>query len=248
MNRVTAILLAGLSIAGGVRAAEGTADDPIVISPIRETEAAEPAPQPVSTPASARVPDHDLHAEVSSFSADMVLTGAQGNMAARFYAAEGKSRMEMQGSVSIARIDRNKVYILLTEQKTYIEQEVTDEMSAQASTGEASVVSRLRLADEMLGGRFATKYEVVLSNGGKQQTVYQWMAEDVPVPVRMEAVDGSWAVEYRNVIAGPQPENLFEVPSDYQKMDMPDLPQDPAKLAEFQKAGEEMLAQQQQNS
>jgi hypothetical protein len=37
----------------------------------------------------------------------------------------------------------------------------------------------------------------------------------------MEAVDGSWSVEYKNVSLGPQPDSLFEVPEGFQKATMP---------------------------
>lgn len=180
---------------------------------------------------------------VEAFSADMVLSGQQGTLMARFHASPGRSRMEMPGSVSIVRLDRGVVWVLMPSEKMFIEQAVTPEMSAQAMTGEGSVVSKADLGEELLDGRPARKYEVVLSSGSQTQTVYQWLVEGQVVPAKMQAVDGSWSVEYRNVRVGPQPDELFEVPADFTKMEMPTLPQNVGDLEAFQRAQEALEGQ-----
>ena len=51
---------------------------------------------------------------------------------------------------------------------------------------------------------------------------YQWI-KDGQIPVKVEAVDGSYSMEYKNISTGAQPAELFEVPADYEKMSMPSL-------------------------
>ena len=52
-------------------------------------------------------------------------------------------------------------------------------------------------------------------------TVYQWMDGGMPVKVASES--GDWSVEYTNIQRGPQPDSVFEIPSDYQAFAMPNM-------------------------
>lgn len=178
---------------------------------------------------------------VGEFSADVILTSSQGRFSYRFYAGAERSRMEMGDHVSIVRLDRGLTYVLIPAQNSFIEQPLTSEAAAQAAGSEGSILSRKELDRETLNGKDAVKYEVVLSAAGNRQTVYQWMSSDSPVPLRMQAVDGSWSVEYLNVVVGPQPAALFEVPGGFQRMEMGALPQDASEVAAFQEAGEKKL-------
>jgi hypothetical protein len=86
----------------------------------------------------------------------------------------------------------------------------------------------------MLDGRMTDKYQVTYQDGRLKQTVLQWLAPGIAIPVKTAAVDNSWSMEYKNIKIGRQPDALFELPADYQNMSvqmpsMKDLLGDKAK-------------------
>ena len=58
-------------------------------------------------------------------------------------------------------------------------------------------------------------------NDGKKNSFMLWIANDLGLPVKTAAEDGSWSQEYKNIVIGPQPYELFEIPAGYQKFSMP---------------------------
>jgi hypothetical protein len=82
-------------------------------------------------------------------------------------------------------------------------------------------LSRKELGKEVIDGHPCIKYEITFQHGGQSNVIHQWIAQDLKLPVKTAAVDGSWSVEYKNINKGPQPDSLFEVPSDFQKSAMP---------------------------
>src|SRR4051812_38772377 len=70
------------------------------------------------------------------FSADVVTTAGGQQMAGKVYISKEKSRFEMMGMVTIARMDKNVVYMLMPEQRMYMEQPVDPKAVAQAGAGE----------------------------------------------------------------------------------------------------------------
>jgi hypothetical protein len=83
-------------------------------------------------------------------------------------------------------------------------------------------IERVAMGTEDVDGQPAEKFKVTYLEKGKNVSVYQWLRGG-QIPVKVEAVDGSWGVEYKNLQAGPQSAELFEVPADYQKFSMPSL-------------------------
>mgnify|MGYP001594689202 CR=1 FL=1 len=80
------------------------------------------------------------------------------------------------------------------------------------------------MGSETIDGHPSTKYEVTAKVDDKTMTTYQWLATDINFPVKTAAVDGSWTVEYKDIMLGSQPDSLFELPAGYQKMSMPTMP------------------------
>ena len=233
---------AGKELAQGIETAVNQAVNEGRTSPIQtvemlEEESVPETTEPETKPKEEKEEDEDWNrTDFGSFAADISLTGAQGAFSARFYASSGgKSRVETGENISIIRTDRGIVWVLIPSQNMYLEQPLNQDMAAQTSMSGGGLQSHRLIGEETIDGKPAKKYEVVLSTGSETQTVYQWMVKGVAVPARMQAQDGSWTVEYKNVDMRAQPAELFEVPAGYQKMDMGALPQNSNDLAAFQK-------------
>ena len=82
-------------------------------------------------------------------------------------------------------------------------------------------IERKQVGTETVNGHPTKKYLITYKSVKKTDQLYQWWATDINFPVKSSAVDGSWTQEYRNIKMGSQPNSLFEVPSGYNKFDMP---------------------------
>ena len=160
-------------------------------------------------------------------SSDMVATANGQKHASRIYVQGAKVRVEsgQQAGYSIVRPDRNVVWMVMPEMKSYMEMRL--DPSKQPRTGEKvqGEVSRKLLGSETVDGHPTQKYEVAYKDRETNQKMYQWMATDINFPVKMAAIDGSWTIEYRNIKMVAQPDSLFEVPAGFQKssMALPDM-------------------------
>ncbi len=168
-----------------------------------------------------------LAGEVSAmdFSADMVTTGEGMTINAKVFVSADKSRMETPQSVTISRMDKKVVWILMPEQKMYMEQAFDPSKAMASSEKVEGEVERTPLGKDAVNGRMADKYKVTYKIEGNKNEMFQWIESGSSLPVKSAAVDGSWSVEYRNIKTGPQPDSLFEIPADYKKfsMNMPDM-------------------------
>lgn len=160
----------------------------------------------------------------ANFSAEMSMRSPEGTMQGKVYAGEKKNRMEFAGNIVISRLDKNTALMLIPAQKMYMEQPLQAERMPKTAKEIPGEVSREALGTETVDGKEAKKFKVVYSEKGVSQTLFQWLADDLPVPLKLEAADGSWTVEYHNIQIGPQPDSLFEAPAGYQKLEMPGMP------------------------
>ena len=162
-------------------------------------------------------------APARQFSADMVMQGSQGALQAKLYVGDQKTRMEMPQAVTILRLDRNMSYILMPDQRMYMENPLDMSLVAQTSANMPGETERKPLGKESVNGVSADKFQVTYNEPGKApQSMYQWMGPN-DIPVKRASLDGSWSVEYRNIQVGPQPNALFEPPADYEKFAMPSM-------------------------
>lgn len=158
------------------------------------------------------------------FSADMVNTSKGGVFKGKIFMAKDKSRMETDDAVTITRLDKKVVWILMPKDKMYMEQPFDPAQAAatKASTGKMdNEIERKLLGKEKIDGRMAEKFQVVYQQDGKKESVYQWIVPDIKIPVKLAAADNSWTMEYKNIKTSKQPDSLFEVPAGYEKFAMP---------------------------
>lgn len=154
------------------------------------------------------------------FSADMVTTAGGQSVHGRIFVSREKTRMEMPQSIMITRFDKKVAWVIMPTQNMYMEHPLDPNILARVSKEVPGEIERVSLGPEPADGRPAQKYKVTYSESGRQNAVYQWIGES-EIPLKIEAVDGSWAVEYKNMQTGPQPDSLFELPEGYQKLEMP---------------------------
>ena len=166
-------------------------------------------------------------AMAQELSATIVSTAAGKTSTMKVYMKPNKFRsyIESAGSSTIVRKDLNKVWMVMIPQKTYMEMEgVKEEQIKAAEEKVKGEVSRKAVGSETIDGHPSTKYEVTAKVADKEMKMYQWWTTDINFPVKTAAIDGSWAMEYRDIKIGSQPDSLFEVPAGYKKMTVPGMP------------------------
>ncbi len=157
-----------------------------------------------------------------NFSADVISTTPQGAMRMKIFTSGEKSRMEMPDQTMIVRRDLKVMWMIMPTERMYMEQPIDLSMAAQTSPEVQGEVKRESMGRETIDGKNTEKFKVSYTTSGVSGEIYQWMSDE-GFPVKMQAVDGSWTVEFKNVQTGTQPDSLFEPPSDFQKMAMPSM-------------------------
>ena len=160
------------------------------------------------------------------FSADQITKSDGDTIASKIYMKDKKFRVETssQSGYSITRQDKNTMWVVMPEEKSYIEMTFDPTLKPKVDEKFTGEISRKLIGSENINGHTSDKYEVTYKEKNKVVKVYQWIAKDINFPIKTAAVDGSWSSEFKNIKIGKQPDNLFEVPSGYQKMSMPMMP------------------------
>lgn len=159
------------------------------------------------------------------FSADMVSKSQQGSFQGKIFVTKDKSRMEMQGSISISRMDKMIAWVLMPQQKTYMEMALQPQnIVATADNKMPGEIKRELLGQESVEGRDTDKYKITYSDKQASNSVYMWLDKKIKIPVKTEDVNGSWSVTYKNIKTENLDASLFEIPAGYKKMSMPSLP------------------------
>ena len=159
--------------------------------------------------------------DFQEFSADVVTADGRAVSRGKTYVARDKHRMEIPGAVIITRLDQDKSWVFIPEERIYLEQPIDRKFVSSASEKMANETGREPLGTEMVDGKSARKYRVSYLDGTGPAVILQWIDEDTGIPVRTAAVDGSWSVEYRNIKVGPVDPELFEIPKGYVPVAMP---------------------------
>ncbi len=154
------------------------------------------------------------------FSADMVSTTKQGTVTGKIYVSKDKTRTEMGSSISISRMDKKVVWVLIPDKKMYMENELKPEQLPAMPEKMPGEVERTLIGPEKLDGRNVVKYKVTYTENKKKVVIWQWILPDTSFPVKTANEDGSVTTEFKNLKNGKQPDSLFEIPAGYQKMSM----------------------------
>lgn len=164
------------------------------------------------------------NAAALQFSADVVNTArGSGSFNGKAYAADDKFRMEMAGMITITRMDKGVMWVIVPDQNLVMEQPIDMSKVIGATEKMPGEVERTLLGPETVGGRAANKYRIVYTDKGARATVIQWIDTASGIPLKTSSEDGSWTVEYRNLVVGSPDPSLFEIPAQYSRMQMPNM-------------------------
>lgn len=163
------------------------------------------------------------------YSADSFLEADEMTMKARVYHAPGKERREQAmgelKQVFITRKDKNVAWIVMPEQKMYMEMPFS-----QAKENEMDLssykVEQTPVGEETVEGIKTTKSKVVMTGpDGANFDGFLWMTAD-GITMKIDAVARGKGEKSRikmtlkNLKVGKQNPALFEIPAGYQKMGM----------------------------
>ena len=161
--------------------------------------------------------------ESQEYSADMISHSGGQTVKSKIYFGANKMRTEMPENTVITRLDKNLAWIVMPSEKMYMEQPINRKMLPKTSQKVEGEIERVKLGVENVDGKPAEKYKVTYKDDKNTHSAYQWI-RDSKYLVKMEALDGSWGVEYKNLTPGHQPDSLFEPPAGFQKLSMPSMP------------------------
>lgn len=164
------------------------------------------------------------------FSAEIVSSddGGKTTRKEKVYMTEGKVRTEADEMATILRMDKKLVWILMLDEKTYMEQPFKESSATARSSQEPTAeppedeMERVFILTETVNGYVSDKYRVTYK---KQESHYIWISSDpgLTMEVKSAALDGSWWQEYRNISLGTPAAALFEIPAGFTKMSMPGM-------------------------
>ncbi len=163
-----------------------------------------------------------------SFSADIVSSDDGRTITKqKMYMTNNKVRMESSDMVNIMRMDKKLVWILMLEDKMYMEQPYTltnanNNKTNMTAEPPADDVEKIYITRETINGYSADKYRITIK---KQDPHYIWISSDpgITMQVKTAAIDGSWWQEFRNISLGEPDPAIFEIPSGFEKMSMPTM-------------------------
>ena len=162
-------------------------------------------------------------------------------MTGKLYNSRGRIRQEMsqegQTRVTINDLPQNIVWILNPDRKEYVE------IKAPPTGADRPPPSRMPLPDdpshpcqqsggslkctklgtEAVAGRETDKWEIAATQGDETYRTVIWIDRRLRIPIRME-MPGDMTSELRDIKEAPQPGDLFAVPADYKKVEMPQRP------------------------
>jgi hypothetical protein len=166
-----------------------------------------------------------------SYSVDLVMQYADGEMVLKRFIDKGRVRTEINASgenfIMIEMNDeKGTMYTLMPEQKraTKTSLAMMEEMAGKQAESAAEaepVVPETKiedLGDEEMDGQAVKKLRMTSTEG----VALGWFNRETGAPVRLEStVDGKeTAMNWTNYTVAPQPEKLFQIPSDYEVTDM----------------------------
>ncbi|HNS33045.1 MAG TPA: DUF4412 domain-containing protein [bacterium] len=150
------------------------------------------------------------------FSSDVLMKNNGNTMKGKIFVSGERTRMEMAEMTVISRLDKKVAWILMNEQKMYMEQPVNRNMAVSEKFPDET--ERKLVGNDTVDGKKIKKYLVTIKTDRTTEQVYQWICVTTGMPLKTSAVDGSWSMELKNLKTGKQAAGLFEIPSGYTKM------------------------------
>ncbi len=165
------------------------------------------------------VPDR---AQGSEFSAQMILKEGPRIMSGRIYVKNGKMRQEFSDEdgqeITIIRPDKKVMWVVIPQERTYVEMPFTGRLPGQFLQMPVDVVTKRKVGTETVSGYLADRWEITTRGGASgvtRQTL--WVAQKLDTPLKMVSQDPKLSLEYKNIKEGGVADRLFEPPPGYTK-------------------------------
>ncbi len=163
-----------------------------------------------------------------NYSADIESASPMGAFTSRFYAKDGKQRMEMASggmeAVTILRSDKKVIWMLMPRDKSYMEMPMSMQKNDIPPLNDPDVkVEKDFLGDDKVDGHGTKKYHVNIIRGGKKEASgFLWEAPDLEnFPVKFQNDDKTITITWKNIRLNGATDQIFEIPAGYRKMDLP---------------------------
>jgi len=163
------------------------------------------------------------------YSADSSMETEQSTMNSHINYAPGKGRQEMdmhgKKQIVITRQDKKVAWMLMPEQKMYMESPMNSSDSAQSGDLSNAKVESTEVGSETVNGIATKKYKVIVTTDKGKMGGFIWKTADgIAVKADLIAMaKGSkmrMKTELTNLKVGHQDPKLFEIPSGYAPMNM----------------------------
>jgi hypothetical protein len=164
-----------------------------------------------------------------AYSAEQLVTTRDGHeITSKIYVDDGRirSEMTMQGMDIIAIVlpAQQKVYSIMPAQNMVMVMPYDPAKYGKYMIGTPGFEGKFDpVGPDTVDGVACNKYKVTTHD----KTYFLWVDAAKKQPVKMAAEDGSFTSSWKNYQAGPQPATLFDIPTGYQVMDMPAMPNMP---------------------
>lgn len=106
---------------------------------------------------------------VAEFSTEIASKAKEGTFTGKIFAANDKVRMEIPGTVTITRTDKNVVWVLMPQQNMYMEQAFDPRNVAQVAEEVPGEIERKFIGDEAVDGKNTKKYHVIYEAMGERR-------------------------------------------------------------------------------
>ena len=169
----------------------------------------------------------------AELSADVVRTVGQEVINGKIYIKGDDFRQEMfmggKKQVIIYRKDKQRVWILMSENKMYMETptDACDQNMPQTDQDQIeNKADKKYLGKEKINGYVCEKYLYVYHDKS-MGSMTQWFSKELnfPIKVDFDSSSGRMITEYKNIEAKSLPDSLFEIPAGYRKMSLPGMMQ-----------------------
>ena len=142
----------------------------------------------------------------------------------------GKMRTEMETgagrAITIVRRDLGVTWVLMTENKTYMEMPIKEKDVASRLTDPDVKMDKKFIKNDTVDGHPAKNYKVTIHTSGQRETTgYIWEATDLDnMVVKFQDEDRKMTTTWRNIKRSGVSDASFELPDGYSKMTMPAMP------------------------
>jgi hypothetical protein len=162
-----------------------------------------------------------LDQSTAQYSATRVIQSSEGTFTMKESVAPQKHRLELQAqgllSIMILRSDLNASWLLYPSLKQYMK--ISSAQFSNQAGDDMEVIEYKRVGTEVHNNQVTGKYSVTIKNGRG----FFWIT-DSGILLRMEmtiTVDGKqqqFTMYLTNLLLGPQPGNLFEIPAGFTEL------------------------------